>query len=269
MKKKITPDSVTRLTELKSFTRLVVLSVLALIMTTNISKATPSTIIWIPSVDFQTYKTLHLGIDNYIRTEKDNGVRGAGIYDFGLTVGVSPFQKLQVEIGIDYLTMGDNVYDDHPLYFNGKIGTPEGALFKNSPAIALGAYNFGTKNNLTNYNIAYGLIAKTLPYVGRLSVGYYMGSEKLLLDSKLAKDNSGILASWDRSMKEISEKLWFAVDYQSGNNYLGSLNFGFSWAFSPNVSVIFGYDIYNDSETLYNSVNTNKNTFTTQLDINF
>ena len=81
--------------------------------------------------------------------------------------------------------------------------------------------------------------------------------------------NSGILASWDRSMKEISDKLWFAVDYQGGNNYLSSLNFGFSWAFTDKVSVIFGYDIYNDSRTYYNSVNTNKNTFTTQLDINF
>lgn len=269
MKKKITLTSVTRFTELKKLTRLALLSALVLIMATKITKATPSTIIWIPSVDFQTYKTLHLGIDNYIRTEKDNGVRGAGVYDFGLTMGVSPFQKLQVEIGLDYLSMGDNVYDDHPLYFNGKIGTPEGALFKNSPAIAFGAYNFGTKNNLTNYNIAYGVIAKTLPVVGRISVGYYMGNEKLLLDSKGAKDNSGVLASWDRSMKEISDKLWLAVDYQSGNNYLGALNVGFSWAFSDKVSVIFGYDIYNDNKVLYNSVNANKNTFTTQLDINF
>ncbi|MDP2335319.1 MAG: hypothetical protein Q8N05_02495 [Bacteroidota bacterium] len=238
-------------------------------MTVNAALATPSTIIWIPSVDFQTFKTMHLGIDNYIRAEKDNGIRGAGIYDFGLTLGVLPFKKIQAEIGIDFLSMGDNVYDDHPLYFNAKIGTPEGALFKIAPAIAFGAYNIGTKGNLTNYNIFYGVVAKTLPIVGRLSVGYYMGNEKLLLDSKGAKANSGILASWDRPMKEISDKLWFAVDYQGGNNYLGALNVGFSWAFSSNVSIIFGYDIYNDSKTLYNSVNTNKNTFTTQLDINF
>ena len=269
MKKKFTLASVTHFTELKSLTRLVLLSAIALITTSNMTKATPSTIIWIPAVDFQAFKTMHLGIDNYIRVEKDNGVRGSGIYDFGLTAGILPFKKLQAEIGIDYLSMGDNVYDDHPLYFNAKIGTPEGALFKIAPAIAFGAYNIGTKSKLTNYNIYYGLIAKTLPIVGRLSVGYYLGNEKLLLDSKGAKANSGILASWDRSMKEISDKLWLAVDYQGGNNYLGSLNVGFSWAFSSNVSVIFGYDIYNDNKTLYNSVNTNKNTFTTQLDINF
>lgn len=269
MKKKITLTSFTRFTELKSLSRLVLLSALALILTVNVTQATPSTIIWIPSVDFQTYKTLHLGIDNYIRTEKDNGVRGAGIYDLGLTMGILPFKKLQAEVGIDYLSMGDNVYDDHPIYFNAKIGTPEDALFKYCPAIAFGTYNIGTKNNLTNYNIIYGVIAKTLPIVGRLSVGYYTGNEKLLVDGKGAKDNSGILASWDRSMKEISDKLWFAVDYQGANNYLGALNVGFSWAFSDKVSVIFGYDIYNDQKALYNSTNTNKNTFTTQLDINF
>jgi hypothetical protein len=269
MKKKITLVAKTCIAELKSLSRLALLTLIALVMTINFAKATPSTIIWIPSVDFQVYKTLHMGIDNYIRTSKDNGVRGAGMYDIGLTLGVLPFKKVQAEIGFDYLSMGDNVYDDHPLYFNAKIGTPEGALFKGAPALAFGAYNFGTKTNLTNYNIAYGLIAKTIPVVGRLSVGYYMGNEKILTDDKGAKANSGILASWDRSMKEISDKLWFAIDYQGANNYLGALSAGFSWNFTDKISVIVGYDIYNDSKTLYNSVNTNKNTFTTQLDINF
>lgn len=269
MKKKITLIAKTHIVKLRNLSKLVVLALIALVMTINIAKATPSTIIWIPSIDFQVYKTMHLGIDNYIRTSKDNGVRGAGIYDFGLTFGAVQIKKFQLEVGADYLTMGDNVYDDQPLYFNAKGGFAEGSLFKNSPGIAIGGCNFGTKNNLTNYNIVYGVIAKTLPVVGRLSVGYYTGNEKLLVDSKGAKANSGIMASWDRSMKEISDKLWFAVDYQGGNNYLGALNFGFSWNFSSNVAIIFGYDIYNDNKTFYNSTNTNKNTFTTQLDINF
>jgi len=269
MKTKIILIDKTRITDLIKLSKLVLLALIALAMTANTAKATGSTIIWIPSVDFQAYKTMHLGIDNYIRTSKDNGVRGAGIYDFGLTVGALQIKKFQIEVGVDYLTMGDNVYDDQPLYFNAKGGFAEGSLFKNSPAIAIGAYNFGTKNNLTNYNIAYTEVGKTIPVLGRFSLGYYVGNEKLLLDSKGAKANSGILASWDRPMKEISDKLWFAVDYQGGNNYLGALNLGFSWNFSSNVSIIFGYDIYNDSKTLYNSTNTNKNTFTTQLDINF
>jgi hypothetical protein len=232
-------------------------------------KATPSTYIWIPSTDIQGFNTWHLGIDNYIRTQKVNGIRGAGIYDMGLTTGILPFKKVQAEVGIDYLSMGDNVYDDHPLYFNAKIGMPEGAIFTNSPAITIGAFNFGTKSKLTNYNITYGLIAKTLPIAGRFTLGYYVGNKDVLVDELGKKANSGLLAAWDRTMSEISDKLWFSVDYQGGRSYIGALNVAFSWAFSKNVSVIFGYDIYNNSKAMYNSVNTNANTFTTQLDINF
>jgi hypothetical protein len=52
-------------------------------------------------------------------------------------------------------------------------------------------------------------------------------------------------------------------------NSFGSLNFGFSWAFAKNASVLFGYDIYNNKKAYYNTNNQNANTFTTQLDINF
>jgi orotidine-5'-phosphate decarboxylase len=85
----------------------------------------------------------------------------------------------------------------------------------------------------------------------------------VLVDENGKSANDGLLLSWDRTMSEISDKLCVAVDYQSGKSALGSLNFGVSWAFSKNVSVIFGYDIYNNVQT------GGKNTFTTQLDINF
>ena len=250
--------------------RLVLLTAAGLMMTQRVIFATPSTIIWIPSADFQGFNSWHLGIDNFIRIQKDdNRQRGAGIYDFGITTGILPFKKVQEEVGIDYLSMGDALYDDYPIYFNAKIGMPESALFKNSPAIVFGGFNFGLKKNLTNYNVVYGLIAKTLPFIGRLSAGYYNGNKRTLTGSNGSKSNSGVLLSWDRSMKEISDKLWFAVDYQGAKNYMGSLNFGVSWAFSDKVSVIVGYDIYNDPKGLYNSTDASKNAFTTQLDINF
>jgi hypothetical protein len=247
---------------------LIILAVLYFI-NSEYSFSTPSTQIWIPSTDFQKWKTFHLGIDNYIRAEKINGIRGAGITDFGLTTGLLPFEKFQGEIGVDFLYMGDNNYDDYPAYLNAKLGLPEEALFKNSPAIAFGAYNIGFKKDLTNYNIIYGAIAKTIPVIGRLSVGYYTGNGKILVDENLKKANSGLLISWDRTMSEISDKLWLAVDYQGGQNYLGALSFGASWAFSKNVSVIFGYDIYNNKNAYYNTNNQNANTFTAQIDINF
>jgi hypothetical protein len=231
--------------------------------------STPSTQLWIPSTDFQKWKSFHLGLDNYIRTSKINGVRGAGIFDTGLETGLLPFEKIQGEIGVDYLYMGDNIYDDHPVYLNAKIGMPEDAMFKGSPAIAVGAYNFGFKKNLTDYNIVYGEIAKTIPVLGRLAVGYYTGNGKVLVDENLVKANNGIIVSWDRTMTEISDKLWLSVDYQGGRNYLGALNIGASWSFAKNVSVIFAYDIYNNKNAYYNTNNQNANTFSAQVDINF
>jgi hypothetical protein len=232
----------------------------------GVALATPSTQIWIPSTDIQAYKTLHFGFDNYIRTSKQDGVT-TNTYDLGLTAGVLPFEKLQAEIGIDYLETGTNsVYDSHPIYFNAKLGTPEDALFKGSPAIAVGGYGFGTNAAGalgTTQNVSYGLLAKTLPVVGRVSAGGFHGSSTTLVDENGKSANDGVLLSWDRTMSEISDKLWMAVDYQGGKSALGALNFGVSWAFSKNVSVIFGYDIYNNTKT------GGKNTFTTQVDINF
>jgi hypothetical protein len=225
--------------------------------------ATPSTQIWIPSTDIQAFKSLHLGIDNYLRSqENDNGDR-PHVYDFGLTTGVLPFEKIQMEAGIDFILNGDSTADDQPLYFNAKLGTPEGALFGGSPALAVGGYNFGTEEDVTDYNIGYALVAKTIPVVGRLSAGYYTGNEDLLVDADGEEDADGILLSWDRVISEVSDKLWAAVDYQGGDNALGALSFGVSYAFAPNVSVIFGYDVYNENAT------GGEDTFTTQLDINF
>jgi hypothetical protein len=229
--------------------------------------ATPSTQIWIPSTDVQPFGKFHLGIDNYIRTSDDVQVttedgetveQRLHVYDIGLTTGVLPFEKVQMEVGVDYLVNGGPA-DDYPWSFNAKLGTPEGSLFGGSPALAVGGYAFGTEKDVTNANIVYGLAAKTLPVVGRLSAGYYLGNEDVLGED----ENDGVLLSWDRTMSEISDKLWAAVDYQGGDNAFGALSFGVSWAFSPNVSVIFGYDIYNEKAVA------GQNTFTTQLDINF
>ncbi|CAG0966715.1 hypothetical protein [Geobacter sp.] len=237
---------------------------LALVTATcGVALATPSTQIWIPSTDVQAFGTVHLGVDNYIRvSENADGEKAPNTYDLGVTVGVLPFEKLQLEVGVDYMVTGTEPGDSHPFYFNAKLGTPEGSLFSNSPAMAVGIYNAGTKENVTDQDITYALVAKTLPVIGRLSAGYYLGNSAVLNDTNGNNENHGVLLSWDRTMSEISDKLWAAVDYQGGNNGVGALSFGVCWAFSKNVSLIVGYDIYNESAL------GGKNTFTTQLDIN-
>ena len=263
---------------MKRISKILITAMALTVAITGIAMATPSTQIWIPSTDVQAYKTFHLGIDSYIRATKNNdGTRGTNLYDIGPVVGFLPFEKLQGEIGFDY-TSNTTINDNHPLSGNVKIATPEDSLFKMSPAIAVGGYNLGPAQGtatapsiLSGQNIVYGLVAKTVPAIGavpslgRLSAGYYRGAEKALVNSAGKADNDGVLLSWDRTMTEISDKLWLAVDYQGGKNADGALNFGASWNFAKNVSVIFGYDIYNNKD-----VNVaGKNTFTTQLDINF
>jgi hypothetical protein len=246
------------------------LAMALLTATCGAALATPSTQIWIPSTDVQAFGTVHLGIDNYLRVSKNpDGTPQPNVTDLGVTVGVLPFEKLQMEVGVDYLVYGNgnavsngSQLDSHPFYFNAKLGTPEGSLFGGSPAMALGIYNMGTKEDVSDQNISYALLAKTLPVVGRLSAGYFVGNSAVLNDSDGDNANHGVLLSWDRPLTEISDKLWAAVDYQGGNSGMGAVNFGISWAFSKNVSLIVGYDIYNDSTT------GGKNTITTQLDIN-
>ena len=265
-------------------TKILMLAMSLVIVTCGAALATPSTQIWIPSTDIQPFKTFHLGIDNYFRASgvaksapSPGATRDANVMDIGPVVGVLPFEKLQMEVGFDYLVIANDPNDNHPWSGNFKIGTPEDSLFKFSPAIAVGMYNIGPSQPSTNapfvtsgQNIVYGLVAKTLPAMGcvpslgRLSAGYYRGGSHALSDpSGGTNANTGVLLSWDRTMSEISDKLWMAVDYMGGNNVDGSVNFGVSWAFAKNVSVIFGYDIYHEKSLAGN------NTFTTQLDINF
>ncbi len=244
--------------------------------------ATPSTQIWIPSTDIQPFMVGHLNVDNYFRSSGVSklvpplaGGRDYNVMDIGPTVGILPFEKIQMEVGFDYLVIANEPNDNHPFSGNFKIGTPEDSLFKYSPAIAVGMYNVGPSQAGTTagvlnstlvtsgQNIMYALAARTLPVVGRISAGYYHGSASALKDFDGKSANDGLLLSWDRTMTELTDKLWLGVDYMSGNNVDGAISFGASWAFAKNVSVIFGYDIWKDKRLAGN------NTFTTQLDINF
>jgi hypothetical protein len=229
---------------------------LLLCLASSRAMATPSTQIWIPSTDEQKFASVHLNYDVYARPAK------TPFLVLGPTVGVLPFEKIQAEAGFDLMFQGNPDLDAHPLYLHAKLGTPEDSLFKWSPALAVGIYNVGIKRALTDQNVGYALVARTLPIVGRLSAGYFLGNAALLRDREGRPANRGLMLSWDRPMKELTDKLWLAVDYQGGGSALGAVNFGFSWAFTPEISAILGYDHYLDENVA------GKDTFTVQLDIN-
>ena len=246
---------------------LVSLGVLGLVLVMSPTKcfATATTHIWAPATDVQAFGVVHVTADMYLPVGTDSaGNRPATVTNEGLTVGVLPFDKFNVEVGFDHKTgLGD--LDDYPMYFNAKGGIPEGAFGEWFPALAVGAYDLGTKTDRTNYNIIYGKAAKTFKIkdfnLGRFSAGYFNGNDKLLLNEDGEKDNDGFFGAWERTMSEISDKLWLCVEYQGTKSSYGAWNFGGAWKFSDNVSMIVGFDRYNNRNLA--------DTVTIQVDIDF
>lgn len=238
------------------------------------SYATPSTHIWSPSTDIQPYGKIHLTSDFYFPTTKkdasDNHLHVNQVY--GLTFSVlpdepekNPLGKIMAEAGFDYKKGYGSALDTYPWYFHFKAGVPEGAYFKHMPAFAVGGYDFGTERDKTDYDIWYAKIAKSLSLgnvsLGRFSVGYFNGNGTLLRNKNGEQDQDGIMAAWERTMSEISDRLWICFDYQGTQSSYGTMNVGFAWKFTDRVSAIVGYDIYNNRN--------NTDTVTMQVDIDF
>ena len=225
------------------------------------ANAMPSMQVWIPSTDIQSFSTLHLNYNTWAWQGKPTCAL------LGPTFGVLPFNKVQAEVGFDLMLQSKPQLDARPLYFSGKVATPEDAFFKLQPAIALGIYNVGTwasGSQGTNQNIGYGVIARTLPIVGRISVGYFYGNPIVLVDQNGKAANHGFLFSWDRTISELTDKLWLGVDYQGSRSCMGALSTGITWKFTPDVALMFGFDNWlNQAVTL-----SGKRTVTVQLSVN-
>jgi hypothetical protein len=228
--------------------------------------ATPSTTYWTPmTVDIQSFGVLHAGVDDYftVGRKADDGA-GAFPTDVGLTIGVLPFEKVKMEIGIDLLG-----HTDDPIFFNAKIGIPEDALFTWSPTLQVGIFNAGTKKNFTDQNIFFGVVGKSIPYLGRLSAGGYMGNSKVLLDKNGEKENTGFMVALDHAFLPTKDKdgnefsrLVVAADYASGKNAFGGGGAGIYYFFTKDISLLTGPVWFNE-EAL-----NGKWKWTMQLDIN-
>lgn len=242
------------------------------------ARATPSTEIWIPSVDLQPFLVPHLNFDSYVRLQSEpGGGRRAPLFVFGPTMGVLPWEKVQLEVGFDLMWQGANPYDRYPIYFHGKLGTPEDAFFRWQPALVVGVYNVGVKRDYTTQNIGYVLAGRTLWKLGRFSFGYfYANPNNRIFPGNYAAvpstANHGFLAAWDRQMKEISPRLTLIVDYQGSESWLGAVNFGVQWAFTDTVSMLVAYDLYTN-RTRYATPDgpqliPGRDTLTVQIDVN-
>lgn len=213
--------------------------------------------------DIQGFGVVHVGVDNYFRTRQTDP--GAFPTDLGLTMGVLPFQKLQMEVGVDYMAN-----TAHPWLFNAKIGTPENALFKNAPALQIGVINATKKFNVgrADTDIFYGVVGKTIPHVGRISAGPYFGNHATMVSSSGSSENTGYMIAFDRGFHTVADKegeysrFVIAGDYASGENALGGGGAGLYVYFTKNISLLAGPTFFNDT-----GVN-GRWKFSTQLDIN-
>jgi len=247
----------------------------ALLCVSGMAHATPSTTFWTPmTLDIQPYGVFHLGIDNYFTIGKKvstTGGLGNNAFPTDLTlpeVGILPFDKVQMEVGVDYFAPSD-----YPWFFNGKIGTPEDSFFKGQPALEIGVFNVGTKASgpsRTDYDVVYGVIGKSIDPIGRFSIGPYIGNHSALLSSDGKHENTGFMVAFDHGFCPIKDKdgnvvynKWvFAADYASGKNAIGGGGFGMYYYFTKDISLLTGPVWFNDK-----GIN-GKWKWTTQLDIN-
>ena len=246
------------------------LTLIILFLPAAISFATPSTTYWTPmTLDIQPYGVLHIGGDNYFTIlGKHGGHVRTFTPDFGPEIGVLPFDKVQMEVGFDYLGGAD-----YPWFFNAKIGSPEDSFFKGQPALEVGIFNVGTKTSgpsRTDFNIVHFLIGKTLPAnLGRLTVGPYIGNHSALVSGTGKRENIGFMVGYDHGFipakdKDGNEynKFVLAADYATGKNALGGGGVGLYYYFTKDISLLTGPVWFNDQGL------NGKWKWTIQLDIN-
>lgn len=216
--------------------------------------ATPSTVFWTPCTTyFQPFMKGHLTYDTY--------VRGKSMLpnDYGFTVGVLPFEKIQMEIGYDAMLPVPNS-NDEASFINAKIGWQEDTLLP--VGFAIGIFNKGFRPDVTTYDIFYAAISKTFNKIGTFSFGVYSGNRKLLVNENGEADNTGIMASY--SSPKFSRFI-VSADLMSGKNSMSAWGFGLNTYFTDNISLLVG-PLFPFAKTFTGNGNM---MWTVQLDVDF
>lgn len=205
------------------------------------ANATSSSTLWTNTTpDIQGFGVVHLGVDNYFTVGKHGG-EGAGDFptDVGFTVGILPWQRIQMEVGVDLLEPSDA-----PLSFNFKLGAPENALAPGWPALYVGMFGLGTESGTSDYDVVHLTAGKTFGSLGRLSAGVYQGNDELLRSSRGEIEDRGFTFAFDRGFRPVVDaagnrynRFVLAADYASGDNALGGAAVGLYTYFTPDIAL--------------------------------
>lgn len=231
------------------------LAALALLCSSS-ALATPTTTVWAPSTTaIQPFLTPHLTYDTYFWRRGSAGATSSPIYPVttGLTMGVLPWENLQLEVGFDLLLPADQ-----PLLFNAKLGVPEDKGLKWMPSFAVGIMGVGTKTTTatqagTDYDLLYAQAQHSLPFGGYLSVGGYYGlTEQLYLSSAGEVQRAGFIGGFGSPDIPVNlpwlQKLTVSADVQTGKNSFGAAGGAVSFFFTDKVSVLMGPVYFFDRE---------------------
>jgi hypothetical protein len=211
--------------------------------------ATPSTTYWAPSTtNVQPFLVPHVTYDTYFWKGTTAGQPGSPLYpiDTGLTMGVLPFEKLQLEVGFDLFLPSPD-----PLQLNAKLGVPEGTFLGGFPSFAAGIYGVGTKASTatrpgTDFRILYAQAQRNLPWGGFLSAGGYYGAggRILWLGSNGAEHRAGFMAGaaapdWNVNLPGL-KRIVFVGDAQTGKNAFGAGGVGATLYFNDDIDLLTG-----------------------------
>jgi hypothetical protein len=113
------------------------------------------------------------------------------------------------------------------------------------------------------------IVGKTVPVLGRLFLGGYMGNRDVLVDGNGDPDNKGFMVGFDHGFLPVKDKagdeynrIVIAGDWASGKNAIGGGGAGVYYYFGKNVSLLTGPVWFNEKDI------NGEWKWTTQLDIN-
>jgi len=229
----------------------------ALLLASTAVRATPTTTFWAPSTTaVQPFLTPHITYDTYFWGGTTAGQAGSPVYPIttGLTMGVLPWENLQLEVGFDALLPSSD-----PFLFNAKLGVPEDKLFSFQPSLAVGIFGVGTKGSSvgspgTDYNILYAQVQHTIPNVGGYisAGGYYgAGSEVLFTGSDGSVVRAGFMGGFMSPDININLpwllKMNVTADVQTGKNVFGAAGGGLYFYFTDKIDLLTGPVYFFDS----------------------
>jgi hypothetical protein len=246
---------------------LAAVAVAALTVIAQPAHATPSTVFWTPATTYtQPYLVPRLTYDSYVAE------MGFLQNTYGLTLGVLPGDKVLGEVGFDFFmpSFGRSMFDF--LQLNAKVTLAEGAFAKWQPGISVGIMNAGFEEDISDYHLLHATVGKAFKFGTVALGGYYGAGSEVLWTGSDGEERAGLMASYTSPDFVLDlpglQKVVFAADLSTGQNWFGAVGGGAAFYFTPSVSLLTGPVWFLDGD-YYEATYGTDFMWTFQLDVDF